>query len=316
MTRTVSPELAAAALHGVLRHGRGPLAPSAGTVRALLAEGAPVPEGLHRELLGALYSCGPAAVLDAARRLFERPRDARLRALLCAADVADLLARASLAEPWLHAGHRTSTLLRPGRLTVEHLPYLGRRPAVAETVFVCALHAAGVGAVVDGPVRVTLLGAASTALPADAPWRPGGAPEIHGWRLEWSDRPAPTAAPTPGPRAGRALVDAARARFAREPAAAWRVAALAGELAVAPRSLQRAFARAGTSFQAELAAVRLDVAGHLIRRTRLPLAEIAAAAGFTDHPHLTRRFRAHHGCTPTEFRHRGPAAERRAPQSG
>ncbi|WP_329493349.1 helix-turn-helix domain-containing protein [Kitasatospora herbaricolor] len=95
---------------------------------------------------------------------------------------------------------------------------------------------------------------------------------------------------------------AVRRREALDPGRAWRPADDAAELAVAPRSLQRVFGRAGATFQAELMAVRLDVAVRLIRRTGLPPAEIAAAAGFADHPHLTRRFRERFGRTPQEFR--------------
>ncbi|MFC9328553.1 helix-turn-helix domain-containing protein [Kitasatospora sp. NPDC057015] len=46
----------------------------------------------------------------------------------------------------------------------------------------------------------------------------------------------------------------------------------------------------------------MDVVARLIRRTGLPLVEIAAAAGFADHPHLTRRFRERFGRAPREFR--------------
>jgi AraC-like DNA-binding protein len=119
---------------------------------------------------------------------------------------------------------------------------------------------------------------------------------VLGWRLEWRPGEIPPQGPAGQP------VTAVRRLLAPEPARAWRVASAAAELGVAPRSLQRALTRAGTTFQAELLMVRLDVAAQLIRRTGLPLAEIAATAGFTDHPHLTRRFRERYGCTPSAYR--------------
>ncbi|MFD5918517.1 helix-turn-helix transcriptional regulator [Kitasatospora sp. NPDC058201] len=307
MARTVHPELAGAALAALLRHGSGPLGPAGRTVRRLLAAGAPVPEGVHRELLGALYGCGREAVSDAGRLLFERPRDPLLRALMTGGDMAALIARARPVELWLHVGHRTRTVLRPGELTVSHRRYLGGDPVSAESVFVCAVHTAAVAAVTGRPVEVALLAADGAVLAPDAPWRPGPAPAVRGWRLRWDERAGPPgpARPSTAGASATGLPGAARELIAGEPAADWRLSAVAAALGVAPRTLQRSFTRAGTTFQAELAAVRLDVAGHLVRRTRLPLAEIAAAAGFTDHPHLTRRFRAHHGCGPAEFRRRG-----------
>ncbi|MFE6870968.1 helix-turn-helix domain-containing protein [Kitasatospora sp. NPDC057692] len=123
-----------------------------------------------------------------------------------------------------------------------------------------------------------------------------GHPEQGQQRAAGTDGPAATA-PRP--------LDAVRARFARNPADPRAPAATAALLGLAPRTLQRALAAAGTSHQAQLLAVRLDVAGHLTARTSLPLADIAATAGFTDHAHLTRRFHAHYGCPPSEFRRAG-----------
>ncbi|MEU6238151.1 hypothetical protein, partial [Kitasatospora sp. NPDC047058] len=177
MARTVHPELAGAVLTALARHaGPSPLpsslpsslqqqppfqppGPAETEAGRLLADGAAVPEALHRELLAALHVRGRAAVLDAGRALFERPRDPLLRGLMAAPDVPALLARARPVEPWLYAGHRTRSTLRTGELTVRHLAYLGRPPALAETLFVCAVHTAAVAAVTGRPVDATLLAA-------------------------------------------------------------------------------------------------------------------------------------------------------------
>ena len=47
---------------------------------------------------------------------------------------------------------------------------------------------------------------------------------------------------------------------------------------------------------------RLAEAARMLRGTRRPIAEIAAACGFTDQAHLTRRFHAAYGSTPARFR--------------
>jgi transcriptional regulator GlxA family with amidase domain len=53
-----------------------------------------------------------------------------------------------------------------------------------------------------------------------------------------------------------------------------------------------------------LVATRLDRAEDLLRDTRLPIAEIALAVGFSDQSALTRSFRRRRGTTPAAFRGR------------
>ncbi|MFI8458098.1 helix-turn-helix transcriptional regulator [Kitasatospora sp. NPDC085464] len=302
--RTVHPELTAAVLWAVTA-GAAPPAPAARLAERHLADGAPVPEQLHRELLAHLHRLGWPTVLAAARRLFARPRDPLLRSLVAAEDVADLLTRSRLAEPWLYIGHTTRADLRPGELTVRHLGHLGHRPLPAETLFVCALHLTAVATVTAQDVDAVLLTGDGRTLPPSAVHPTDAPAPIAAWRLRWTDTATAPTAPHP---AERRLLGEVRRRIALDPAAPWRVGDTATSLGLSARTLQRALRTAGTTFQAELTAVRLDTAGHLLRRTDLPLADIAAAAGFTDHPHLTRCFRAHHGCTPSQFRRRSAEA--------
>jgi AraC-like DNA-binding protein len=56
-----------------------------------------------------------------------------------------------------------------------------------------------------------------------------------------------------------------------------------------------------------LAATRLDRAADLLRDTRLPIAEIALAVGFSDQSALTRSFRRRRGTTPAALRAEAPA---------
>ncbi len=56
-----------------------------------------------------------------------------------------------------------------------------------------------------------------------------------------------------------------------------------------------------------LAATRLDRAADLLRETRLPIAEIALAVGFSDQSALTRSFRRRRGTTPAALRAEAPA---------
>ncbi|MFD0258969.1 helix-turn-helix domain-containing protein [Kitasatospora indigofera] len=307
MARTVHPALAGSVLWALRRHpgpsaSPGPSAPgeppgpgrAAAAAERLLAAGRPVPERLHRELLAALHHRGPAAVDAAARHLFDRPSDPLLRELLTAPGLPELVARARPAEGWLYIGHRTRTTLTGESLTIRHLPDLGTVPDLVETLYVCLVYRAGVELVTGRTCALVLLDEDGAVLPLEAGWR-RPCPRLAGGRVEWAGPPLPAEL------AGR-LPAAVRREVALDPARAWRLADMAAELGLAPRSLQRALGRAGRTFQGELTAVRLDVAARLIRRTGLPLAEIAAAAGFTDHPHLSRRFRARFGRTPQEFR--------------
>ncbi|MFD7734180.1 helix-turn-helix transcriptional regulator [Kitasatospora phosalacinea] len=310
--RTVHPELTAAVLWALGGPSVPPRVPPGAPPGAVLsppaavrlaerclAEGAPVPEQVHRELLAHLHRLGWPAVRGAADRLFARPRDPLLRTLLAAADLAELVARSRLAEPWLYVGHATRTRLLPGELTVQHLGGLGHRPRPAETLFVCAVHLSAVTRVHGPGPEAVLLTADGRSLPPPALTPDGPPVPLTGWRIRWTGAASAPSSP------GQLVLGELRTRIAREPAGPWRLSRAAAELGLPARTLQRTLAASGTSFQAELAAVRLDTAGHLLRRTDLPIAEVAAAAGFTDHPHLTHRFRARHGCTPSEFRRRG-----------
>ncbi|MCU7826177.1 helix-turn-helix transcriptional regulator [Kitasatospora sp. DSM 101779] len=174
-------------------------------------------------------------------------------------------------EAWLHIGHRTLLLPEQHGLTIHHQGRLGGAPTGAESLFVRALHGAAVGARAGRRVR-------------------GGGRETD-WRLEWDGvEPAASAA------------ERLRAAVRRDPAAGWRLSSAAVELRLSPRTLQRELTRGGSTFQAELLGVRLEAAGQLVRRTALPLAQVAAMAGFADHAHLTHRFTARYGCAPSALR--------------
>ncbi|QNA83005.1 helix-turn-helix transcriptional regulator [Sphingomonas sp. So64.6b] len=70
-----------------------------------------------------------------------------------------------------------------------------------------------------------------------------------------------------------------------------------------PATLTRAFRRElGYSPAEYQRRRRVDHAARLLRETRMPLSEIAAACGFCDQAHLSRLFRRMMGCSPGGFR--------------
>ncbi len=91
---------------------------------------------------------------------------------------------------------------------------------------------------------------------------------------------------------------------------------VAQHFAMHRRTLDRRLRQHGTSFHAILSDVRYDVARHLLRDTRLPSAQIAAAIGFREAASFTRAFRQWSGVTPARWRAddgADPDVERRAP---
>jgi AraC-like DNA-binding protein len=86
---------------------------------------------------------------------------------------------------------------------------------------------------------------------------------------------------------------------------------VARRIATSSRQLQRVFADlAGTTFRAELNAVRMQHAAELLQVTALPVSAIARRVGHRQPAHFANAFRRHHGLSPTAFRRAVRAAAR------
>jgi AraC-like DNA-binding protein len=89
-----------------------------------------------------------------------------------------------------------------------------------------------------------------------------------------------------------------------------RLAGIAGELALSPRTLQRKLADAGASFQQVLDAARFALAQDYLRQRGLSLADIAFLLGYQEQSAFTHAFREWSGMNPGAWRERalaGPA---------
>lgn len=107
-------------------------------------------------------------------------------------------------------------------------------------------------------------------------------------------RPLPPSRARPDLRRARDRLDA-------DPAAPVSLAELAADSSLSRFQLLRAFTRAfGLPPHAYLLQQRLALARRLLR-ARLPLAEVAAAAGFSDQSHLTRSFTRQFALTPGRY---------------
>ena len=84
-----------------------------------------------------------------------------------------------------------------------------------------------------------------------------------------------------------------------------RIEAVARELAMSARSLQRRLSAEGVSFQALLDDVRKDAAARHVADSTLSLAEIAYLLGYSEPAPFHRAFKRWYGVTPDRFRKRG-----------
>lgn len=88
------------------------------------------------------------------------------------------------------------------------------------------------------------------------------------------------------------------------------ITAVARQLSVHPRTLQRLLAAAGTSFAEVLDDLRRHTARQLLTGTDLPVAQVAHRVGYAEAATFSRRARAWWGTTPVQVRHgAAPAAE-------
>jgi AraC-like DNA-binding protein len=190
------------------------------------------------------------------------------------------------------AGFRKQVLyLEPRVLGEEHVARAVDDPTVADIALVRALHAVhrSLAPGADALEAEARLALAVERLQAHLRARPGAAPVPPP-----DPRPAPTLAGDL-----RALLDAAAVPTPAAPPPT--LAVLGRTLGASPTHLIRTFTRTfGVAPHAYLLARRVDAARGLLL-AGAPPAEVAAATGFHDQPHLTRHFRRHVGTTPARY---------------
>ncbi|GIZ10855.1 AraC family transcriptional regulator [Pseudomonas sp. NCCP-436] len=104
-------------------------------------------------------------------------------------------------------------------------------------------------------------------------------------------------------RSSHAVLDQARLVLSRQlPEQGPDLEAVAGALALSPRTLQRRLREAGLSFSQLVDETRQQLALHYLRDPALELAEIAFLIGFSEPSSLTRAFRRWTGESPGEYR--------------
>jgi AraC-like DNA-binding protein/quercetin dioxygenase-like cupin family protein len=171
--------------------------------------------------------------------------------------------------------------------------------------------------VFTGPLFDTL--AAGGVLAPDGPRRPRPAPSIAALRTLLRARPRSARAAerqllaladwlldTEEPGGGPVLSDpiaAAAALLAGDLGARVDLPAVAGRAGLPYDVFRRRFAReVGESPLAFRNARRLRAAAQLLRMTDMTIRQVARTLGYTDEFHLSRRFRAHFGVPPRDYR--------------
>jgi AraC-like DNA-binding protein len=91
-----------------------------------------------------------------------------------------------------------------------------------------------------------------------------------------------------------------------------RLASIAQELALTPRTLQRKLAESGTSFQQVLDETRFALATGYLRQHGLPLADIASLLGYQEQSAFTHAFKEWSGLNPGAWREREARTTRSA----
>jgi AraC-like DNA-binding protein len=88
----------------------------------------------------------------------------------------------------------------------------------------------------------------------------------------------------------------------RLPRGSANIDAIADELAMSGKTLERRLAKRNESFSALLDGTRYKAAKHYLEETDMPLSQVAYMAGYTESAALVRAFRRWTGATPMQFR--------------
>lgn len=282
------------------------------------AAAATVTLALKRQVvLSAVQQGGLACLARLGRGVHHYRNDPTHLALASARDAADLFARWSRLERYVHSRHRCE-LLSIGRdeARLRHVALRGAAPPlVAEDLVVLGLLAALLEAIGLQDVRAWAGGVPVLPHPeASALERSAGRPGASAsWRITWRGRAAQARSAEPA-RAPPALADllapadwpaplgdSARVLLAEltQPPS---LPALARRLDRAPRSLQRALAGAGLGYAALLAELRCRAGAWWLLHSPAAIAEIGFLCGYADQAHFTRELHRRVGMTPARYR--------------
>ncbi|HEX5683953.1 MAG TPA: helix-turn-helix transcriptional regulator [Ideonella sp.] len=266
------------------------------------ASGAHVPLADKRALLdGLLQAHGAQVVIRLGEGAFDAREEPVTVALNMARDPLDLIGRWTRLERFVHSRHRVVVQASTAcSLVLRHVSRDPRQPpTLAEDLLVLGLLVALLHRLGTPDLRVRI---------ADEPgwrWQAGRWAEhplpddACCWALSW--HPVAQGAPTT-PAGGQDTAALAHRLLAADCGRRWTLQALAREMGMSTRSLQRHLAAGGSGFSGLVSSVRLSRSAKLLVETLQQPAQIAYVCGFADQGHFNREFKRFSALTPGEYR--------------
>lgn len=255
---------------------------------------------------------GPIALLRVGRAIPRMAFDPIGAALLSAGDGRELLARWLRLERYVHTRH--PILMHSVTTTSARMVHQRGKDGttnVAVNLILAGVICGLLGAV--GCKRLSLaIGSGQITIDAivddhiSIADRVDPRLETGVWSIRWTNAPLerlmplPTLAPLTEQLSGigRRVANLLEADLLR----VWTIAAIARELALSSRTLQRRLTEDGASLQVMRREARIKHATELLLHTDNAFNTIGFVCGFSDSAHFTRAFKARAGMTPTEFR--------------
>ena len=296
-----SHDFASASLFAMVR--RALVASELAVPASAAGSGPRLPLTSKRELLAAVADAhGLRPLLAAGQQLALMPPDPAVAALLAATGPADLFARWSRLERFLHSRHQVAVRkVGEQHLVAEHISTTDEPPRAYEDALILGVLAAALAAI--GAVGVTVRLGATLSAPlivyGSEVHEPDAGYPTALWRIDWREFSREHAATKVGLSGD--LPAAIRTLFKADPARRWTVGDAATMLGRSTRSLQRTLAPAG-GFAAVLSAARAERAADLLINADHALSIVGFACGYADQPHFTREFKRQAGTTPAAYR--------------
>jgi AraC-like DNA-binding protein len=280
----------------------------------------PVGGRAHARLLDdILQGQGSEGLLVAGRHLDVVASEPLVLALLNSDSPGLLFDKIGRLNRFLHSRHRHRVRhLEPRRAELEHWSTSATPPSSAESLFVCGLYLELLARIGCRGLSCAFPEAGSGARDAYCDGHPVAVPRDHTsrWSIGWVTfepaRPLPgldelLLRSLPADLTALSVGASVEAVARRDLSRTWKVAAVASQLSVSPRTLQRRLLNEGRSFTQIIREARVDAAKELLREPTRTVTDIGYVTGFADTAHFTRTFKSETGATPTDWRKIGRA---------
>lgn len=275
----------------------------------------PVDRQVHAGLLDEIVARrGPGALLEAGRHVDVVANEPLVLSLLNTDSPGLLFDKIDRLNRFLHSHHRHVVVrLDAEGAELEHRSTTGPPPSPMESLFVCGLYLEMLARI--GCHNLTCSFPHASTGPRDV-FCDGAAEEVPGdgtgrWLFGWTTfdptRPLPGLDDVllrnlPTDLTDRSTTGQVEAVIRVDLSRSWRLAAVAGELAVSPRTLQRRLRDDGRPFTEIVRSARVDAAKELLADPNRTLTDVGYVTGFSDAAHFARTFKTATGSTPSRWR--------------